>query len=491
MPGEVLGWRTKVENGRRTWETFPPYDLDDAIERFKPEERATAFAVSSSDQGDGSSLTGDEREIVEDVNLHIAELRDWHAKGIGGIKDEIRSKADDGNLQMRFRKIRQGFAKTLRKSLDSFYHDNERNYTAHRLAERELRAFRYHNNLLDRTPTYPESVLFHFALVIVAIVVEGVANSYFFGQASDLGLLGGFFTAFLVSVANVAISMLAGVLFLRLLNHVNKIWKVVGAVGFVVILVFLGVLHLTIAHYRELLTRNPDADILAALQPMFENPFALRDMESLLLVAIGVVISAFGIYKGYTIDDRYPGYGPVYRKWKVLDEKVGEIEKDLKDRIGVAYDSAAEQSNGVVNSLRGIRKDLEMLGGDVDGFLKGSSSYYETAKSSASALLSTYRNVIQTIIDDQSRFTFDRTLLDGRGGLLVLDPDDGREEVQSMLDEEVSAISSTIDIAPQAQDELLSKLRDQMTEHTSRKYLDETMSEIGERSEESMERISG
>ena len=261
----------------------------------------------------------------------LLSLRDWHAKGIGGIKDEIRAKADDGNLRVRFGKIRQDFAKSLRKSLDSFYHDNERNYSAHRLAEKELRAFRYHNNLLDRTPTYPESVLFHFALVIVAIVVEGVANSYFFGQASDLGLLGGFFTAFLVSVANVAISMLAGVLFLRLVESrkqdLESSW---GCRVCLVILVFLGVLHLTIAHYRELLTRNPDADILAALQPMFENPFALRDMESLLLVAIGVVISAFGIYKGYTLDDRYPGYGPVYRKWKVLDEEVGEYRKGSK-----------------------------------------------------------------------------------------------------------------------------------------------------------------
>ena len=56
MPGDILGWRTKVENGRRTWETFPPYDLDDAIKRFDPEKRATDFAVSSPDLGDGSIL---------------------------------------------------------------------------------------------------------------------------------------------------------------------------------------------------------------------------------------------------------------------------------------------------------------------------------------------------------------------------------------------------------------------------------------------------
>ena len=42
----------------------------------------------------------------------------------------------------------------------------------------------------------------------------------------------------------------------------------------------------------------------------------------------------------------------------------------------------------------------------------------------------------------------------------VLDPEDGREEVQGMLDKEVSTISSTIDSAPQAQDKLLSELRD-------------------------------
>ena len=141
MSGDILGWRTKVENGRRTWEAFPPYDVDDAIERFNPEERATAYAVASTEIGDGTSFTGDEREIIEDVNLHISELRDWHAKGIGGIKDEIRAKSDDGNLRLRFEKIRQEFRKSLRRSLDSFYHDNERNYSDLSLAERELRAF--------------------------------------------------------------------------------------------------------------------------------------------------------------------------------------------------------------------------------------------------------------------------------------------------------------------------------------------------------------
>ena len=60
-----------------------------------------------------------------------------------------------------------------------------------------------------------------------------------------------------------------------------------------------------------------------------------------------------------------------------------------------------------------------------------------------------------------------------------------------MLDDEISAISSTISSAPKEQDDMLSELREEMADRTSRKYLDDTMAEIGKRSEESLKKISG
>ncbi len=182
------------------------------------------------------------------------------------------------------------------------------------IARKDLAIFKDQNEIDRQRAEYPESQLLHFAWIFMALVAEGVANSSFFPQ--DLGLLGGFITAVGVSIGNVAISVITGALFIRNLNHIKVSRKLLGGFGILICLFLIATLHLSVAHYREAVARNPDEHLFSVLPQVWSNPFGIQDMESIVLIIIGVVISVLAIYKGYTWDDRYPGFGSAYRAWK-------------------------------------------------------------------------------------------------------------------------------------------------------------------------------
>ena len=295
----------------------------------------------------------------------------------------------------------------------NFKHEEETNQSERIKARQELQYFRKNNNLLEREAVYPESKLFHVAIIVVFILVEAVVNSYFFGKASDLGLLGGFFTGLMTSIANVMLGIIAGFLFLRLTNHIDKVKKVFGIFSFIFILPIIAFIHLAIAHYRELLTRNPDAEILSVINKVIEQPFGLEDLDSIILIVIGIFISILAIWKGYTLDDAYPGYGAVYRRWKEKEDNMIEAKKSLILSITEKYNDAIRRSNNILQNLEESKTKVEEIKKESSSFFDGYISYYQQAKDAAFRLIDTYRSGIRTILEDETKFPYNEYLLVG------------------------------------------------------------------------------
>ena len=475
-------WRTKKnKDGSLEWEGFGEYDYKSAERELNPEERASTFAVSGKNVSDDSVLTTEEIKMLAHVNEHIIKLREWFSRGVGAIKDKINSIVSDIDVEDSLNRIRETFDSECNKAVTDFLHTRQKIFESSDLALRELRAFRIKNALEDRPAVFPESAIYHFALIFAAMVLESVANSYFFGQASDIGLLGGFTTAFLVSLGNVAFSMLAGFMFLRQINHVSMVRKVIGVAGFLVILVGLGFLHLATAHYRELLTRNPDVDIHGdVLGPLMESPFGLQDMESILLIFIGVVISAIAIWKGYTLDDRYPGYGAVYRRWRGFNDELIEQEREIKHQIADIRDEAISEGRAVLSKIKSAKKELELLRGDIEAYLSCCESYYVAARNAGEKFISTFRNIVQSIYNDQERFPYHPQLLDGDGGLEKLDPRSGQRDVETLLESSIRNLDAKIDGFPEKMEKFSDELSAAFSEITDSQNLRRLVREIPE-----------
>jgi len=203
-------------------------------------------------------------------------------------------------------------------------------------ALKHLRWFQQKHGLHHRAAAYPESQVYHFAIVAALALVEWVSLSTFYAEGSDFGLLGGVLIAMTLSIVNLSLAILSGSL-LRYVNHrsARRTWLALGGVAFLTtcfLLVTLGAAHYRVAT-NDIAQSQPgvsapgpnqvpprfsaDADqwraAKLAWQRLARNPLGFEDVFSWILVVLALIFGIFAAYKGYSIDDPYPGYGQLDR----------------------------------------------------------------------------------------------------------------------------------------------------------------------------------
>lgn len=218
-------------------------------------------------------------------------------------------------------------------------------------ALKHLRWFQQKHGLHYRAAAYPESQFYHFAVVAALALVEWVSLSTFYAEGSDFGLLGGVLIAMALSVVNISLAILSGSL-LRYVNHRSprRKWLALSAAAF--LYACFALVTLAAAHYRvatnDIAQSQPspsgqsatpmppgvstDLDqwraARLAWQRFARNPFGFEDVFSWILVVLALIFGIFASYKGYRVDDPYPGYG--------------ELDRELQRRRAIYEASKAE-----------------------------------------------------------------------------------------------------------------------------------------------------
>lgn len=257
--------------------------------------------------------------------------------------------------------------------------------------ERDLAIAAFNNfrqsNRLDRPAAGDDRVT--QALWATAIVaVEGLINSYFYAPVSDLGLVGGFFTAFFVSGVNVGFAFIGGVLGLRYLAHVDATKQLGGVVAF---LSCLAVCTLVVAfsalfrgHIDSLRTSSEGVEDIEAeawsraIESIvdFEIGAMFLSLDSFLLLFVGVFCAILGFWKGWEFDDPYPGYGGRYRKRaQMIDQyENARIENENQQRtfdeqrtadlrgINLALDTKISTMRTCADGAKKALSDAKQLG---------------------------------------------------------------------------------------------------------------------------------
>jgi len=204
-------------------------------------------------------------------------------------------------------------------------------------AVKHLRWFQQKHGLHYRAASYPSSQLYHFAIVAGLALVEWMSLAAFYAEGSDFGLLGGVLIAMTLSIVNISLAILAGGL-VRYVNHRSGRRKALALTA--VALLYAGFLLVTLAaaHYRvatgDIAQSQPEVSAPAgaplppqvaadfdqwraarlAWQRFARNPVGFEDVFSWILVVLASVFGIFASYKGYRIDDPYPGYGELDRE---------------------------------------------------------------------------------------------------------------------------------------------------------------------------------
>lgn len=253
--------------------SFPEIDIEGLKKELLVEGNAINQARTERPARSDTSLDGPQKEIVQAISLKLEEAR----KEAAGALEFHESQQQEIELGMDISRC-ETIPQKSKQDIHRAQAERRSNLIACRKNERvmlcERNAFAV-SNRVHREPSYPDSKIFHWALVLVAVVAESVANSYFFSKGSDLGLLGGAFQALLISVANIGSALLVGVYVVPLFNHFMSARRASGVIGTVVYTIVLFFFNLATAHYRAQLELDPFNALIKAIPRLIQNPFGV------------------------------------------------------------------------------------------------------------------------------------------------------------------------------------------------------------------------
>lgn len=220
----------------------------------------------------------------------------------------------------------------------------------------ELRGFREHNNITEQA-RYPDSHIWHFAIVALFALIETAVNSVFFQNTQ--GLLGGFTVALGVSVVNMGTAMVLGMGF-RYKNIADIDKKLVGwlcLIAFLAISVYCNAIFSAFRSEYVIVTDPGDANQLrlafansmAEAKRVFILDMKVADFESFILFGLGILLSILAFWKGYTFDDRYPSHGEKDRAYKQSLRAEQELQIALSEKLKTDFQRRRAEVNAALN----------------------------------------------------------------------------------------------------------------------------------------------
>ncbi|MCK7598236.1 hypothetical protein M0G74_13215 [Microbulbifer sp. CAU 1566] len=189
-----------------------------------------------------------------------------------------------------------------------------------------------HRNGLTREAIYRESKILHYSVIFFIVILETFLNAFFLSKGSDLGLVGGFFQAFIITLVNLGIAAFMAFA-LRNCFHSNYIRKV-GALALFLTLLTTGVTFvLGVGHYREALELDAFTASQLAMASLWEKPLGIQDFNSWIMVVVSGIALILLTTKFFVVEDRYPGYTAITRRVRGMQDAWAAAYEDAIDNV--------------------------------------------------------------------------------------------------------------------------------------------------------------
>ena len=331
-------------------------------------------------------------------------------KAIGRVEELRRRGLENFETNRRVYSERLNLAVSARMQVETDANDARSRFTEEvtkwkalmvRPRERVQETFRWRErfrelNGLERPAKEPPNWAMIIALMFIAIVFESIGNAYLFSQKNTLGILGGLIAAILVSIGNVSVSFLFGLAsrYINLKGLRNLLGKLAGLLFIVSWMLFAVGYNLSVAHFRDAVERIGEWAEAGpvAIQTLIANPISLSNMESYLLLILGLVISVIAFWKGYNSHDPYPGYSKVAKDVNdARDDYIAHLEESI-DALANHRDDAVETLRDANDEVhRNIRDSIDALFGQ-KALQSNLGPFLEQCNIAANYLLAVYRD---------------------------------------------------------------------------------------------------
>lgn len=276
------------------------------------------------------------------------DASDWITAHKPDPLNEARLKADvEAALADALAKFRRRFEETRQEFSDSLI---------------QYQDFR-EENALRRHAEVPLFFLKPFVILLSLLLFETLVNSAIFAGISAQGLIGGWVTAVMISVVNILMGLVFGMLVVRYALFWDD-WRRYALIGGGVFLILCAAFfNLYVAHFREVaeqaLIANASGEIALSrsLAPQFgdawphflQNPLNLGTVLGVALFVIGLCIFGWATYEGYKgFTDPYPGFGKVGKRFFInrilrmgLEDSARDTAYAVLDRVRNRIDASA------------------------------------------------------------------------------------------------------------------------------------------------------
>lgn len=329
---------------------FPDIDLEKTKDDLRPEERGRSRGeldqpTTLPDQPDEV-----EREILSFVEGARKQALDMFHDHLRSYEDRLRHLDIAGRAQeieLAARDALSDFRSATHGGVDELHGPWERLATV----SQEYAIFRSRNGI-THAAYVPASLILHSGLIAFLLLAETVLNGVFFARGNELGLIGGFADALVISMLNVAISCIFGRLLLPQAWH-RYVWRrIVGVSSMVFWAIGIFIFNLFVGHYRDALgAADPTTAISTGLAAFREDPLALADFKSWALVGLGCLAAFVALIDGFRMVDPYPGYTTVARKLAEAEDDYTNLKAELKGKL-------EDRKAQVVDALRAAQEDI-------------------------------------------------------------------------------------------------------------------------------------
>lgn len=265
-------------------------------------------------------------------------------------------------------------------------------------AEEEWLAFRAAHGL-QRPARYPVGIgdlALRWGIIAFLVVIEAFANGTFFAQGNDLGLVGGGSEALIIAALNVSCGLIVGRLPARWIIHRDLSKRVVGYALLTIWLVLAVGFNLAVGHYRDALEALYDDAPVRALDSFLAAPFGLAGFHSWILFAVGMGFSVIALADGWSMDDPYPGYGALDRRFLRAKERYLEERGDHIEMISELYEGAVQAVSATLNQISKRRAESEQIGAGLTSLRQSYYAHLRYLEDAANGLIQIYRDANRT-----------------------------------------------------------------------------------------------
>ncbi|WP_295803724.1 hypothetical protein [uncultured Microbulbifer sp.] len=208
-----------------------------------------------------------------------------------------------------------------------------------------------HRNGITREAVYRESKILHYSVVFFIVILETLLNAFFLSKGSDLGLIGGFFQAFIISLVNLGFAAFMA-FFLRNCFHSNYLRKGLSMVLLLGVMATAVTFVLGVGHYREALEQDPFTASRLAMASLQAEPLGIRDFNSWIMVVVSGIALILLAAKFFVVEDRYPGFTAITRRVRALQDAWSAGHEQAIDSINEVAEEIQEELADKVKTIR-------------------------------------------------------------------------------------------------------------------------------------------